>query len=538
MSTSPFTVDVEAVLALPEPDRTNKLAQVARLKQEVEGNRLWSYLPHEGTFAKKGYGDKGQVEYHEINRAGTFIGAAVAGNRFGKSHVALVDNLIQILPPEFVPPWLEPYRRRPYAGDYLCRSVVVDLPNALTKTWLPKLRKLVPPGALFKGDFSKAWNDRYRLLTFADGSWWDFLTHDMDVDAFAGSDLDRVHFDEEPPGEKGKLQFDESLVRVTDRDGDIRLTMTPLLGYSWVYYELTTDGQVRKDDEVWVVTGGMDDNPHTSDTHKKRLRKRWEKKEPLKLKARLDGEWVHFEGLIYDEFREAPPPDGHVITDRPIPRGPLVEDGVLPRPTVPIYCAIDPGINHPAALVFAWIDSQDVMEVFYAEKFTGAIVADLAKHYHGVCERENFRPRWTVIDPAARSRNFETGRNVQQVLSEHGIHTLPGQNARIAGFDRVKERLRSQRLLVHEGCEGLIDEFRTYRWKRKRTQSEDEGPQEPIKTNDDLLDALRYICMSMPVSAAPDDRREPRTLEQAAFESQLKRLATRNRRVRVGSYVG
>jgi hypothetical protein len=54
---------------------------------------------------------------------------------------------------------------------------------------------------LWKGSFERAFDKRARKLQFADGSWWDFLTHDMDLDAFAGADLDRAHFDEEPPGE-------------------------------------------------------------------------------------------------------------------------------------------------------------------------------------------------------------------------------------------------------------------------------------------------------------------------------------------------
>jgi phage terminase large subunit-like protein len=102
------------------------------------------------------------------------------------------------------------------------------------------------------------------MLQFADGSWWDFLTHDMDVQAFAGTDVDRVHFDEEPPGGKGYLQYDESLTRLIDRDGDVRFTLTPLEGMSWVFYELTSNDVPSKDDEVYVVEGSMEDNPTLS----------------------------------------------------------------------------------------------------------------------------------------------------------------------------------------------------------------------------------------------------------------------------------
>jgi hypothetical protein len=522
-ASAPFDLDADAILSLPEgPERQQALAEVALLKRQLESNRLWGYLPHDGD------GTGGQVRYHEASRDGTFLAAVVAGNRFGKTHCGVVDNLIQILPPELLPPWLECYRRRPYAGDYRCRSVVVDIPNALTKVMIPKLRSLVPPAALWKGSWEKAWSERNRQLTFDDGSWWDFLTHDMDIDAYAGAELDRAHFDEEPPGEKGKLQYDETLARLIDRDGDVRFTMTPLLGLSWLYYELTDHDEPRFDDEVRVITGSMAHNPHLSETMQKRLRARWAK-EPLKLEARMHGRFVHFEGLVYEEFRE----DRHVTVDRAVPR-----KDEKAKPSVPIYAAIDPGIDHPAGLVFFWLDSSDVAEVFYAEKFQGAIVADIAKLWHGICEEHRFTPRWTVIDPAARNRNPQTGRSIQQEFSEHGVPTLPGQNARLAGFDRVKERLRTDRLVVHRSCEQLIDEFKNYRWKRPRTSQSEEQPQGlVIKTNDDLLDALRYGLMSMPVKAQQDrPEEEDVSPAQQAFRDSLKRLG-RRRRARAGDRV-
>lgn len=537
MATSPFEVDSAAILALPEgPERQQALAEVALLKRHVEGNPLWRYNPHEGELGWKrrkglpvvGGEQRGQLAYHECSSTDVYMAAFVAGNRAGKTEAGFVDNLIQILPPGFVPPWLEVYRRHPYVGDYRCRTVCVDIPNALIKVMLPKLRKLVPPAALWKGSWEKAWSERNRMLTFDDGSWWDFLTHDMDIDAYAGTDLDRVQWDEEPPGEKGKQQWDESEVRLTDREGDMRVTMTPLLGLSHVYYQLTTNDEPRQDDEVFVVQGSMEHNPFISERQQERLKRKWAK-EPLKLEARMHGRFVHFEGLVYEEFRE----DRHVVADKAVPR-----KDEKAKPSVPIYAAIDPGIDHPAALVFFWLDSEDVAQVFYAEKFSDAIVADIAKLWHGICEEHRFTPRWTVIDPSARNRNPQTGRNIQQEFSEQGVPTLPGQNARHAGFDRVKERLRTDRLVIHRSCEQLIDEFKNYRWKRPRTSQTEEQPQgQVIKTNDDLLDALRYGLMSMPVKAAQD---EPETEDvspaQQAFRDSLRRLG-RRRRHRVGDRV-
>jgi phage terminase large subunit-like protein len=542
LSLAPFEVDLDAILALPDgPERESALRQVAVLKERVEKNPLWGFRPHAGELERKlkagqelsGEESRGQVEFLEQSQKGTYIAAVVAGNRFGKSHIGATDALIQTLPPELVPPWLEQYRRRPYDGDFRCRFVIPDLANALKKVWLPKLRKLIPVGALWDGSWQKAWNDRDRQLTFQDGSWWDFLTHDMDVQAFAGTDVDRVHFDEEPPGGKGYLQYDESLTRLIDRDGDVRFTLTPLEGMSWVFYELTANDVPRKDDEVYVVEGSMEDNPTLSERQQQRLRRRWEK-EPLKLEARLHGRFVHFAGLIYDEFREAPPEKGgHVVAPRPIPRG--TENG---KPSVPVYGAIDPGIaKSHMALVFFWMTADDTAEVFYAQKWKGWLTEDLAREFHRVCEDEGFRPRWTVIDPAGKRRDPTTGRNMQDALRDLKVPTMPGPNKVDAGIDAVKVRLRTQRLLVHADQEQLVGEFRNYRWKNTdKSTSEDEPKREPIKANDDLLDALRYGLMSMPVKAKkerPDEERELSAADRVLRE-QLRRLR-RPHRQRVGS---
>lgn len=514
----PFEVDFDALMALPETERREQYALLARLKRELEGNPLWSYVPHDGN------GSGGQVAYHQASEDQLFLAAIVAGNRYGKTTAGLQDNLIQLLPPSFVPPWLARYRRRPYRGDYNCRTVVVDLPNALQKVVLPKLRKIVPAAALWKGDFAKAWNERYRILTFADGGSWDFLTHDMDIDAFAGTDLDRVHFDEEPPGAKGRAQYDESLTRLIDRDGDVRFTLTPLLGLNWVYYELTENGVPRNDAETRVVSGSMADNPHISRKMQDRLVKRWSK-EPLVLQARMHGSFVHFAGAIYPEFNEAE----MVVPAKPIPRR-----DERSKPTYPIYAAIDPGLDHPTGVVFAFVDEHDVMTVFRSFKLQGT-VADVAKMFHGACEELDFRPRWVVIDPSARNKTHATGRSLQLEYAEHNIHTLPGQNSRIAGFNRVKERLASGRLVIHAGNEDLVEEFTSYRWKARKGASEDASPQAPIKINDDILDALRYLVMSLPIKGHLVEEPVIRTTAEQALHDDLEAKWRKRKTHRIGS---
>lgn len=902
---APFEVDLAAIMALPEGEREEEFARAAVLKRVLDENPLWRYLPHEGELQWKreqwerlclergpgvavpahlrvtGFEQRGQKAFHEISAP---VGAFVAGNRSGKSHCGVVDNAIQTLPPGFLPPWLLPYKRWGFDGEVFVRIIGPDLANWLAKVMLPKIRRLLPAAALWRGAFDRAYNDRERRLRFADGSWWDFLcfrggqrallpdgvwkrvdqlqagemvqtrhgprrvvrsvsysegpllkvttrggaeivstpnhphmtaggdwvrtdmlevgdvldvrigdtggvaaleewelgwmavligdglisgsqrtvqfsvdgrsplldelpplpegyrvrwriskqsgdcetgylvkpgrgpgnlvnqmlrkhglwgcrahdkfipdavfreplerrarflrwlwatdgtvaegqkvrahyttcserlahdvkfllwslglraavveftakvggfrkrestmflvrisasqigdfcqlvgragqdfshlvngprarreerssgrirsiefvgvepvycvevedvhelivegvvtsnTHDMELDAFSGADLDRAHFDEEPEGEPGRARYEETLGRLVDRDGEVRWTLTPLLGLSFAYYELTLDDRPRCDEEVVVVTGDIDHNPHLSEQGRARFLRRFEK-DPLKLKARKSGSWVHFAGLIYDEWRD----DVHVVADRELPRAstPAGPGGLL----VPVYAAIDPGINqdHQMALVMAFVeeleDGRDRIEVFHTYKFANGVVEDMANHFHAVCARLGSQTRWNVIDPSAQNRSPQTGRSIQWEFQRHGVHTILGQNARVAGFNAVKERLAPKdaqgnalapTLVVQASCMDLIDEIRTYRWKKPRGQRQDAPRAEPIKVNDDLLDALRYLVMSLPQKAHGLQEGElDDSLPARAFRENVRRLG-RGRRARVG----
>jgi phage terminase large subunit-like protein len=494
VSAAPFEIDLDALRALPPEEQREEIARIAELKRRVERNPMWRYLPHEGEkgwrlekgLPLRGDESRGQVEFHEIARP---HGAFVGGNQSGKTTVGCADALIQTLPLELLPPWLHPYKR--------C-------------------------------EFDKAYTERTRKLQFADGSWWDFLTHDMDIDSYASATLHRVWFDEEPPGEKGKRQYEESLMRVMALDGEIRWTLTPLLGLNFVYSELTTDDKPRDDEECKVVVGDLDHNPYVSEAGRRRTIKKYEK-EPLVLQARKSGRWVHFAGMVYDEWSDA----RHIVPDRAPPRA---ENGEL---AVNVYAAIDPGINkdHKAALVLAFLDDQDRLEVFHAWKAEGATVADVAKHYHGICERFNVKPRWVVIDPSAQNRHHATGRSTQWEYARHGIFTIPGQNSRMAGFNRVKERLRDELLVVQASLRDLHEEIRQYRWKSPRGVAEDAPKPEPIKRNDDLVDALRYLVMQAPRPPKSEEPAERLSGPQQAVRENLERLR-RGRKARIGGVVG
>jgi hypothetical protein len=151
----------------------------------------------------------------------------------------------------------------------------------------------------------------------------------------------------------------------------------------------------------------------------------------------------------------------------------------------------------------------------------GPVTADTVCHaIHATNARLGIQPIWYVLDPASRNRAHQTGRSDQYEYAKHGIVAVPGQNAHKAGFNAVKERLESHRLQITANCSTLIQQIQEYRWASPK-QGEGDAPEKPIRRNDHLVDALRYVVMSEPSFRAPPS--EPEVERPDVFRVMAKR---------------
>jgi phage terminase large subunit-like protein len=470
------------------PQRQKELeAKLGQLRDAFDQFPFWKYAPHER-----------QKLFHAS--IGIPIRAFVAGNRTGKSHAGVMDDLIQCVDADVLPPWLAPYKR--WAPPFHMRIVTPDLTTTGEGVIIEKLMAFTPRSQLVGDKWDKAYNERRRRLSFKNGSWIEFLSTAQELDKHGGSALHRVHFDEEPFGNRGRQIFTEALTRTIDFGGEIVFTMTPLLGLSWTYDVLTHNDRPRNDDEVFVVTADMDDNPHLDERTKQRVLAMYPEQERI---ARKTGRWVALQGLIYPEFSL----ERHVVPQAEIPRLPNGEAAVE------VYVGIDPGLRYMAGVVYCWVEPDGTMVVFDEIPAEGKTVEAVANLIHSKNELLGVKPRWYVIDPAGRNKIHQTGRSDQDEYRRHGIYAVPGQNAHRAGFNTVKERLEADppKLLVTANCEVLIDQFRRYAWK-KPSRGDQDAKEEPIKRDDHLLDALRYVCMSRPLAPHEKDP-EPEPLDAA-----------------------
>ena len=483
-------IDPEALGRLPADQREHAASLLAEYEKALRTNPLLGYEPHSK-----------QIPFHESREP---LKAFLGGNRSGKTTAGILDDLIQAVDRDCLPEHLVGFKH--WEPPFYCRIIVPDFTSTLEGVIFEKLREWAPRAQLAGGEFGKAYDKTRRKLYFKNGSWMDFLTFEQDLDKFGGAALHRVHYDEEPPLAIRR----ESMMRLIDYGGQELFTMTPLHGMSWMFdtiWEPHVKGTLR---EATVVVVDMDDNPYLDEKTKQRALAGLSEEE---RKARKSGRFVHFAGMIYDEYS----PTKHVIPERS--PGHAVPDDAM------VYVGIDPGIRHMAAVVWAYLTPEDTMVVFDELALQGAKIADVCeaiklinqKHARKIGDvLQPLLPQWYVIDPSARNVNHQTGRSDQMEYTDHGIVAILGQNSMTAGISRVKERLENRRLLVTANCQELLGQFRRYRWKTP-TRSEDDPKEQPVKTDDHLLDALRYVVMSRPYANEIDpDKPRMCPLEEAA----------------------
>ncbi len=455
-----------------------------------------------------------QLEFHRMPyRDRYFFG----GNQSGKTTAGLVDDIIQAIDLDAVPDHLKFAKR--YEPPCFIRILTTDMVT-LELTVYQKIKELVPKDQLVSNKWERAFNQQQRVLRFKNGSMIQFMTYKQEVKTMGGATLHRVHFDEEPPFDV----WSENNLRIMRRGGDMITTMTPLEGLTWTYadvWEKIAENQAYErqtgciweapEENVGIVLVDMDDNPFLSEEDKFNTLRNFP---PEVIDARKRGKFVHFAGLIYGEFRE---PE-HVV-----PTAEIVQldeqDREVINPNLNVVVGIDPGIRNRCAVLYAALDFDDNMYIFDEIYEQGKTISEICNQIKLTNAKWQVEPIYYVIDPASRNRNNQTGRSDQMEFSDNGIFTIAGQNAVEAGINRVKERLRNQRMFIFDGCTSVIKEFKKYRW-RDSPRTGDDGKPVPVKTEDHAMDALRYIVMSRPYLPEEQTKRDETYLQRVMREDQ------------------
>lgn len=439
---------------------------------------------------------KKQLAFHKCKKRNRWV---FGGNRSGKTECGAVECLWTLR-------GIHPYRknRRDVFGWAVSLSAQVqrDVAQAkilkyLPKSWIAEIimlagRRDSPSGGVI---------DQIKIKNVFGGiSTLGFKSCDQGREKFQGSSLDFVWFDEEPPRDI----YEECLLRVMDKRGDVFGTMTPLKGKTFIYNEIVLNR--RKNAEAWHEFMTWEDNPYLSKKEAKHLEASLDAKT---LDARKYGKFSDGEGLVYPEFDDGV----HVVEPFAVP--PEWQDNI----------SIDPGLNNPLSAHWYCVDWDGNIYVV-AEHFAAG--KDIDFHANAIKEisaklgwkRDSHGRVRALIDSAANQRTLGSPKSVTELFYERGILADPNVNKDIfAGISRVKGYLKRGNgrgnLYIFSNCENMIEEFKGYIWGVGDA---------PVKRDDHCMDELRYYVMSRP---EPPEAEEKRTVIAA---DKLRRIRSKKRR--------
>ncbi len=104
-----------------------------------------------------------------------------------------------------------------------------------------------------------------------------------------------------------------------------------------------------------------------------------------------------------------------------------------------------------------------------------------------------------VIDPSSRAKSVQKEGKLYSMFDEYsdnGIWAELGENDVDAGINRVAEYFKAGKIKIFSTCTHLIHELERYHWSEQKEGVRGELKPMPYKSDDHLVDCLRYLVMS------------------------------------------
>ena len=292
-----------------------------------------------------------------------------------------------------------------------------------------------------------------------------------------GADIDWCWEDEEIPNDIHR----EIRLRLVDRQGDIWITATPLMGLTWLMddvYEPWKNGEIGTD-KVECFKISMMENPHLPKEEVEWMEDEYE--EDVLGAARLHGDFVQLTGLIYPMFDAR---DNHRLSD----------DWKLPQGWK-VFCAIDFGYTNPFVCLWFAIDGDGCLYLFNEYYKEQALISDHVSEIKRVNEIFECKPSYFVADPEEAQSRSE--------MAQLGIGTTQADKKFMDGMNRFREYLKIRgngkpMFYVHPRCKRFIWEMGRYVFKEGKAYSDLNTFEVAEKKHDHGPDAARYAVMSRP----------------------------------------
>jgi phage terminase large subunit-like protein len=463
------------IAGLPFETRLTLLRQLEALRKDQKARKLEDCYPETGPLRRELY-----QKHLEVFRAGKKFRnrAFVAANRVGKSMGVGAYEVALHLTGNY-PEWWEGRRFSHPVEVWACGKTGQTVRDIVQKELLGPPSEIgtgMIPGRCIKPEDVKkkpgGVPDAIEtvLVEHVSGgkSNLTFKSYDQGRQSFEGTQKHIIWLDEEcDSGILGECKIRTMSTEPGALGGLLLMTFTPLLGLSETILSFFPGGEFRyggdKKTGTYVVGATWDDVPHLSAEEKELL---WAGMEPHLREARTKGIPSIGSGAIY----------------------PVLEEKITVEPfDIPAHWprgyAMDVGWNATAALWIALDRESDIAYVYSTYK---AGQAEPPIHAAAI----KSRGAWIngLIDPAARGRAQDDGKQLYKQYKDLGLKLQVANNAVEAGIYAVWERLSTGRLKVFSTERAFFEEYRIYRRDEKG---------KIVKMGDHIMDCLRYRIVSL-----------------------------------------
>jgi terminase large subunit-like protein len=382
-----------------------------------------------------------------------------AGRRFGKTRIGTLGTILEA--------------QIPRTNHWICAPTYPLLDEFAIPTFFAQL----PQDLIDRGH----WKESDRHLYLPNGSEVKFVSLD-NPERGRGSGLDTLCLDE--AAQMVKKAWEVVSPALTDKEGAAWAITTPQ-GRDWTEEVFETPAR-EKELGYWYAEATSLEAPHLNLEY---IEKRRRSMSPEMFAQEFMAQRVIFEGAIFGDMLmkrviDDSTEDGMKMLQELIPEWPNID------PSRPGVKGLDPGADHPFGGISIVSTPRGLVVVDeYSERHRPAAV-----HKLGIFDMLGASDPRYAIDRSQLQMQIELAQEPRPLFA------TPAENDVVAGIERMKSwAIVGGIWIVKSKCPKFVAESTGYRWKdTKSAKDEGLGRQEPIKKNDDILDAARYALMLWP----------------------------------------
>lgn len=384
----------------------------------------------------------------------------------------------------------------------------------------------VPQRFLIQGDWAQSWSEKHRTLTLTNGSTLQVMSHEQDPQDYAQGAYHLILHDELPP----EPIYRESRLRVLDYGGTLLTGGTPpddrsgAVTAAWFHDEILLPGLAQTDPDVFAVTLWTERNQMLDPADLAWLEKNLS---PEQKAARMHGQFLHLEGLIFPTFTvrertwcvrcQGPtiPVAGACArcgTPGGVPYAHVWHD---PAPEAlpadwPVVFYMDPHQSRPTACAWFKVDPHDQWWQV-AELDAAGSAAEVRSQVEALEASFGWTPVYRKGDPKITIQPNQFAREIdgrpftiREAFEEVGFAFEDANTNFTVARERILAALavnpltRAPKLKIHARCTRTIHQLLHFTWQTSARRENVNVKEKPSEKSSDFPALLRYCANDDP----------------------------------------